>query len=73
MAFMDLKKYIRWLCNTGLNRNKTQEKPNPEEKVLALNAVERNNTGIAISSRASATSVASMFTECHISGKMKIK
>ena len=37
MASKDLKKYICWFSKTELNGIKKQGKPDPEEKVLALN------------------------------------
>ena len=40
MKFKDLKKEIRWFWKTELNRRKTQEKEESEDKVLALKAVE---------------------------------
>ena len=48
MAFQDLKKEICWFWKTDLNRNKTQEKIEPEDKVVALNSRENkcnNNNG----------------------------
>ena len=48
MEFKDLKKEIRWFWKIDLNRRKTQEEYESEEKVLALNAVEKkckNNIG----------------------------
>ena len=40
MSFKDLKKEIHWFWKTELNWNKKQEKPDQEEKVLALNSGE---------------------------------
>ena len=40
VEFKDLKIEIRWFCKTDLNRRKTQEKEESEDKVLALKAVE---------------------------------
>ena len=37
MTFKDPKKEIRWFWKTKLNLNKKQEKPEPEDKVTALN------------------------------------
>ena len=47
MEYEYLKKQIRWFCKTEFNGGKTQEKDEPEEKVLVFNAVENkweNNT-----------------------------
>ena len=41
MGFKELKKEIHWFWKKGLNRRKTQEKSESEEKVIALNAVEK--------------------------------
>ena len=41
MNFKYLKKEIRWFWKTELNRRKTQEKEESEEKVLALKAREK--------------------------------
>ena len=41
MALNNLKKYICRLWKTELNENKRQEKPETEEKVIALNSVEK--------------------------------
>ena len=40
ISFKDLNKYIRWFWKKELSGNKTQEKIEPEDKVLALNARE---------------------------------
>ena len=48
MEFKDLKKKMRWLWNTDINGGKTQEKIEPEYKVLVLNSGENkwnNNNG----------------------------
>ena len=63
MAFKDLKKDIHWFLKTDLNGNKTQEKTEPKDKVLALKyRAKRNKTVIAVTSRVSAASVANMAT-----------
>ena len=41
IASKDLKKDICWFWKTKLNGNKTQEKTKPEEKFIALNAVDK--------------------------------
>ena len=62
MAFKDLKKDIRWFLKTDLNGNKTQEKTEPKDRVLAFKYIaKRNKTVISVTSKVSAASVAAEY------------